>query len=100
MGNKAKLTLFIAVVALVPSILEYLRGYSMLTTLLVHVLLALAFAVLAVTLLYAGAAIFKIQNFETRARQLKLQQLDPSLSLEQPGEGVTSLPGPTTDEDQ
>jgi hypothetical protein len=100
MGNKAKLTLLIAVIALVPSISEYLRGYLVLTTLLVHVLLALAFAVLAVTLLYAGSAIFKIQNFETQTRQLHRQRLDQSLSQESLGEVPTLLPGSAPDEDE
>lgn len=65
MGGKGKLTLLVAVVALVPSVLQYLKGYLLITSLLLHVLFALGFALLAVTLLSAAIAVFKIQNLES-----------------------------------
>lgn len=69
MGGKGKLTLLVAVVALIPSVLQYLKGYLLITSLLLHVLFALGFALLAVSLLSAAMAVFKIQNFESAKMQ-------------------------------
>ncbi|MGC8480881.1 MAG: hypothetical protein ACP5PJ_04980 [Acidimicrobiales bacterium] len=66
MGNRAKLALLVAAVSLIPSISQFAKGYLVLTGLLTHALLALAFGLLVTTLFSAGAAIFKIQNMEAQ----------------------------------
>jgi ABC-type multidrug transport system fused ATPase/permease subunit len=95
MGNRAKLALFVAAISLIPSISQFAKGYLVLTGLLTHALLALAFGLLVTTLFSAGAAIFKIQNMESqlmRAAENAEAAIETTATLAPP----PIVPGPTT----
>ncbi len=85
-----------ALICIVPSVIEFSKGYLVLSDLLFHFLVALLFSVFAVSFLSTVIAIFNIQNIE-RLRRRHLQELDTSTTSGGVVEGITrELPETTT----
>ncbi len=88
MSGRVKLTILMAIICAVPSIIEFSKGYLVLSALLFHILIALLFSVVAMSFLSTIVAIFHVQNIE-RVKRKRLSELSASSTEKKAVEGVT-----------
>lgn len=96
LSGRVKITILMALVCIVPSVVEFSKGYLVLSDLLFHFLIALLFSVVSMSFLSTVVAIFNVQNIE-RLRRRHLSELDASTTIGGVVEGGTrELPEITT----